>query len=56
MLRRKKFPSTYLDSSKWSKNYIDVRKNNRRKRKLVTYNGRDSGKMSDSPKWLKPSP
>ena len=57
--RRKKFSSTLLGSSGWSKNYIDMGQINRRKlnKSLVTsIHGRDPGKLSNSLKWFNPSP
>ena len=43
-----------LGSTGWSKEYVDMRLMNRRKIKHNFIPGRDPGKRSDSPEWLKP--
>ena len=50
--------STPLGSSGWYENYTDMRQINRRKlnKSLITQiHGKDTGKVSNSSKWLKPS-
>ena len=56
LLGKKKFSSTLLGSSSWSKNEVDMRQLNKRKQNLIPcIHERDPGELSNSPKWLKPS-
>ena len=54
---RKNFSSALLGSSGWSKNKIDTIQQEEKSKSLITCRqGRDSGKMRNSPKWPKPLP